>query len=423
MNAALQTSVVRFDSGYEATAAVAAKSEVSVLHVFSVLSVGGAETWLMALLKYFREADSKLPVKVKSDILLTGGAPAFFDEEAKTLGARLFYVPFSRRHPFKFMREFRRILAAGNYDVIHDHQDYMAGVHLLMGLGLLPANRIAHVHNPFYQRTNNAQDLIRRLAGTTGKRLIGQLATHVMGTSRQIVSEYGFDGFNSRGVAVGAVNCGFDVTKYQGDPEAMHADLCRELGWSPESKIILFLGRLESDEIFHLGRVMTHKNPAFALEVAKECISRDSEVRLVMVGAGEAKRREFEALVNEWGLGRKMEFLGLRSDVPRLVVGADMLLFPSLAEGLGMVVVEAQAAGLPVLASDTTPRECVVVPGLVDFMSLAEAPGLWADRALSLLNGHHPNPVACNAAVRDSSFSIERSAAKLLSIYRPDKTA
>jgi glycosyltransferase involved in cell wall biosynthesis len=167
---------------------------------------------------------------------------------------------------------------------------------------------------------------------------------------------------------------------------------------------------------------MTHKNPAFALEVAKECISRDSDVRLVMVGDGEAKRREFQGLVNEWGLGRKIEFLGLRSDVPRLMLGANMLLFPSLAEGLGMVVVEAQAAGLPVLASDTTPRECVVVPGLVDFMSLAETPGLWAERALSLLNRDPTNPDTCNAAVRDSSFSIERSAAKLLSIYHPDQT-
>src|SRR5882762_12034805 len=88
-----------------AVEAASAKRELRVLQVFSVLSVGGAETWLMALLKYFREADGRLPVTVKCDILLTGGAPAFFDEEAKSLGARLFYVPFSRRHPFKFMRE------------------------------------------------------------------------------------------------------------------------------------------------------------------------------------------------------------------------------------------------------------------------------------------------------------------------------
>ena len=77
----------------------ATKRELRVLQVFSVLSVGGAETWLMALLKYFREAEDRLPVKVKCDILLTGGEPSVFDEEAMALGARLFYVPFSRRHP------------------------------------------------------------------------------------------------------------------------------------------------------------------------------------------------------------------------------------------------------------------------------------------------------------------------------------
>ncbi len=421
MNAVLQPSVARFDSGYDEPTVAADGTEVRVLQVFSALSVGGAETWLMALLKYFREANHSLPVKVKCDILLTGGEPSVFDEEAKALGARLFYVPFSRWHPIKFMREFRRILAASNYDVIHDHQDYIAGLHFAMGIGHLPPTRIAHVHNPLYQRTNYAKEIIRRLATTTGKRLIGQLATHVLGTSRQIVSEYGFDRYESRGVALGAANCGFDVTKYHSNRERMHADLCRELGWPPTAKIILFVGRLEADEVSHLGRTMTHKNPAFALEVAKECISTDSDARLLMVGAGESKRCEFENKVNEWGLGRHVQFLGVRSDVPRLMLGSDLLLFPSLAEGLGMVVVEAQAAGLRVLASDTTPRESVVVPGLVEFMSLVETPGHWADRALSLLKSVKTNPETCNAAVRESSFSIERSAANLLSLYRSDR--
>jgi len=403
-----------------AVEAASAKRELRVLQVFSVLSVGGAETWLMALLKYFNEQADRLPVKVKCDILLTGGEPSVFDEEATALGARLFYVPFSRQHPIKFMREFRRILVTGNYDVIHDHQDYIAGLHFAMGLGHLPPIRIAHVHNPAYQRARYARGPVRRFVRLSGHRLLGYLATHVMGTSREIVSEYGFDGLNSRGVALGAAHCGFDVASYEGNREQVHADLCHEFGWDPSAKLILFVGRLEADEVIHLGRVMNHKNPNFALEVARECIGRNSDVRLIMAGAGDNRRRELDSRIREWGLEEKIRLVGVRNDVPRMMLGSDLLLFPSLAEGLGMVVVEAQAAGLRVLASDTTPRECSVVPDLLSFLPLDLSAREWADEVERLMKSGHSQPGDCLEAIRRSPFSIENSAASLLRSYKGD---
>ncbi len=393
------------------------KRELRVLQVFSVLSMGGAETWLLSLLKYFQEQREELPVKVKFDVLLTGGTKALFDDEATALGARLFYVPFTRRNLVGFAREFRRILANGNYDAIHDHQDYIAGLHFLMGAGHLPPKRIAHVHNPLYHRNNYANDFGRRTAKSAGKYLLGRFATHVMGTSRQIVTEYGFDDLAAGDVVLGLAHCGFDVNQYQGDYKKAHASVCREFGWPETSKLILFIGRLEADEVVHLGRTMTHKNPAFALDVARECIARDEKVRLVMVGAGDAKRREFEDEVRGWGLEKEIRFAGVRQDVPRLMLGSDLLLFPSLAEGLGMVVVEAQAAGLRVLASDTTPRECVVIPELVDFVSLDASPDQWADRAMDLMSLVRLDTNECGATVRQSAFSIESSAARLLHLY------
>lgn len=393
------------------------KRELRVLQVFSVLSVGGAETWLMALLRYFREAEDSLPMKVKCDILLTGGEPSVFDEEAKALGARLFYVPFTRRNPLGFMRQFRRLLAAGNYDVIHDHQDYIAGLHLLMGLGRLPRVRVAHVHNPLYQRTQYTNGLIRRVSKSVGRRLLRHLATNILGTSRQIVTEYGFDDAIFRDVARDAAHCGIEVSKYQGDHDTARAELRREFGWSDSARVILFVGRLESDEVRHLGRTMTHKNPAFALEVVRECMARDETLRLLMVGAGDTKRREFESQIRTWGLEQRITLTGVRADVPRLMLGSDLLLFPSLAEGLGMVVVEAQAAGLRVLASDTTPRECVVVPGLVKFLSLSLTLRAWADEASQIISLGHADSAACVELVKQSPFSIENSAVRLLNVY------
>ena len=397
--------------------ATAPKRELRVLQVFSVLSMGGAETWLMSLLKYFKEHQEQLPVSVTFDILLTGGTKAIFDDEASDLGAKLFYVPFTRRNMVGFVREFRGILAEGNYDAIHDHQDYIAGLHFFMGAGHLPPIRVAHVHNSLYNRIKYASDLGRRAANSVGKRLLARFATHIMGTSRQIVTQYGLDGFHSRGVSLGAANCGFDVAEYQGNYDATHAELCREFGWGDSAKIVLFVGRLEAEEISHLGQPMAPKNPAFALDVVRQCMAKDERVRLVMVGEGETKRSEFEAQVREWGLARKVVLTGVRRDVQRIMSGSDLLLFPSMAEGLGMVVVEAQAAGLRVLASDTIPLEAVVNPELVAFAPLSAGAEEWADTVLRCIDLPRLEAQECNELVRHSPFSIENSAGRLLTIY------
>jgi glycosyltransferase involved in cell wall biosynthesis len=397
--------------------AAGAKRELRVLQVFSGLGMGGAETWLISLLKYFHEHNADLPVSVKFDVLLTGGEKAIFDDEAVALGARLFYLRFGRRNLVSFAREFRAILAKGNYDAIHDHQDYIAGLHFLFGAGRLPPTRIAHVHNPLLHIANYVTDPLRKLTSKAGKHLLRYFATDIMGTSVQVLREYGFEHEAYPTTNVGAAHCGFDLTRYQGDYESTHKELCSELGWDNSSKILLFVGRLEGAQGLHMGRLMTHKNPEFSLDVARECLARDDRVRLVMVGAGEEKKREFEEKVSAWKLNNQIRLLGVRSDVPRLMLGSDLLLFPSLAEGLGMVAVEAQAAGLRVIASDTTPRECVVVPDLIEFCALNATPAYWADRALRLINAPRRDSTSCNAAVSKSAFSIANSADLLLQLY------
>jgi glycosyltransferase involved in cell wall biosynthesis len=238
-----------------------------------------------------------------------------------------------------------------------------------------------------------------------------------MGTSKRVVEEYELDRFQSRGITVGAAHCGFDVTEYSSNYTKIHAGLCREFGWEASSKILLFVGRLESDDISYLGQSTTNKNPAFALEIARKCMARDQSLRLLMVGAVDTKRIEFEAQIDKWQLGQRIRFTGVRHDVPRLMSGADLLLVPSLAEGLGMVVVEAQAAGLRVLASDNIPGEAVVNSELVTFAQVDAKAEVWANKALQLINLPRLETGKCNQLVKLSPFSIENSAKRLLKLY------
>src|ERR1019366_7597936 len=82
------------------------------------------------------------------------------------------------------------------------------------------------------------------------------------------------------------------------------------------------------------------------------------------------------------GAEGRIRFAGIRKDIERLMLASDVLLFPSRGEGLGIVAVEAQAAGLPILLSDTVPRECVVVPELVRFQKVEAGEAVWADDLL-----------------------------------------
>ena len=112
-----------------------------------------------------------------------------------------------------------------------------------------------------------------------------------------------------------------------------------------------------------------------------------------------------------------IRLIGARSDIAQLMSDSDLFLFPSVAEGLGMVAVEAQAAGLRVLASDAVPRECEVIPGMVVFKPLNAGTAAWGEEVLKLMEFPSPDVAVCNNAVRNSPFAIENSTAALLKIY------
>ena len=385
------------------------KPELRILQVFSTLGVGGAETWLMSLLRHFDTKRNELPYRIRMDICLTSGNRGAFDDEATSLGARLFYPRYSRSSLPRFAREFRTILKNGRYDVIHDHQDYMAGIHFLIGLSYLPPIRIAHVHNPVANLAFFFRSKLRTAVLLTGKNLLANLATHITGTSRQVVSEYGFDVERFANVRRRAVYCGFDVSRFNGEYAVSRRKILDEFDWKSNVKILLFVGRLNSE--------LNQKNPEFALQVAKLCIEVDPNVRFIMAGGGDDIRVELEGKVMQWGMQRSIRLIGARSDVPNLMSGSDLFLFPSVAEGLGMVAVEAQAAGLRVLASDAVPSECEAIPGMVTFLPLRAGVATWAKEVIDLMKLPITDSVNCNHAVRSSLFSIENSAATLIDIY------
>jgi glycosyltransferase involved in cell wall biosynthesis len=384
---------------------------IAVLQVIDTLSMGGAETWLMELLRLWAKTGA-----VRMDFLATSGNPGIFDDEARQLGAQIHYVRYGRADLQRFSRAFREVLRVNRYDAIHDHQDYASGWHFLIGLGLLPPVRVTHVHSPWLHiEANYAVSLPRRLTSVVGKRLVRRFATHVCGTSAEILERYGYHPGAPGRPDISVAHCGFQVARFSGPREADRQSVLQEFGWPAESKLVLFAGRL--DRALEYEHPQNHKNSWLALNVARAALTKNPALRLLMAGAGDAARDELQRHIDAWGMPDQLRLIGVRKDMPRLMRAADVLFFPSRQEGLGMVAVEAQAAGLPVLASTAVPRECVVVPELYDSLDLNQPVEVWADALLHRLAKARPLRDACARAIESSAFSVGNSARRLEHIY------
>lgn len=352
------------------------------------------------------------------DFLATSGERGVFDDEARELGARIHYLRYSRSNMPRFTRRFREILRRGNYAAIHDHQDYASGWHFLLAGGALPKIRVTHVHNPAYQiRAHYGTTPLRRLTARIGKQLIARYATQITGTSRQVLHEYGFDDTVFAHIPMRALHCGIDTARFAVDRDLSRAAICGELGCPVDSLIVLFAGRIDRSP--DPADPQAHKNSAFAVSVAIELALRERRAQVMFAGSQSPAVPILQRRIADAGLRDRIRFLGMRRDMNLLMAASDALLFPSRGEGLGMVAVEAQAAGLPVLASSVVPRECVVVPELVRFRNVAAGPEQWATDLLELAP-QRPNRVAANRLVAESPFSIGHSSDALLSLYGRD---
>jgi glycosyltransferase involved in cell wall biosynthesis len=161
-----------------------------------------------------------------------------------------------------------------------------------------------------------------------------------------------------------------------------------------------------------VGRLATQKNQAFLLDVFAEISKRRPQCSLLLVGEGEL-RDQLMHKSEDLGIEKNVRFVGSVPDVWNYLQAMDVFVFPSLYEGLGMSLVEAQATGLPCYASDTVPCDADIT-GHVVFMSLDQPVGSWADKILQTRMGRRSG---CTAEVKAAHLDIDDEAKKLQNFY------
>lgn len=340
-----------------------------VLTVLGGLDRGGAETWMIQALHRMKDSGVQL------DFLVHKDGPFQYQAEAEALGSRII-VCKSLNFPPLYVLNLALILKKyGPYQVIHSHVHHFSGITLLVAaIAGIPV-RVVQSHLDTRQMDEQA-GTCRRMYTAIMKRLIWSCSTVGTAVSRKAADAL-FPADWREHEKWRVMLLGIDPEPFSvpvdGEP------LRRELDIPPGVTVV-----------GHVGRFDEQKNHTFLLRVAAEQLKISPETVFLFVGDGPL-RMEIEREAKELGIYEQTRFTGVRADVPALMRGVmDVFIFPSLFEGLPLVVLEAQAAGLPCLLSDSIAEETDIVPALVHRESLASSATCWATRLQSLTKMQAP---------------------------------
>jgi len=166
----------------------------------------------------------------------------------------------------------------------------------------------------------------------------------------------------------------------------------------------------------HVGNFTEPKNHLFIVDVFNELQKKQPNSRLVLIGDGHL-RLVIEAMVEDLGISDKIDFLGVRTDIPDLCKMLDVFIFPSFYEGLPVTLIEAQATDLKIFASDTITKE-VQISDRLTFLSIKESPEIWAEKII----GSFPYKRADNSElIQKSGYDIKKNAMALQEFYLNQK--
>ena len=335
-----------------------------ILHVVSAMNRGGAETMIMNL---YRKIDRKI---VQFDFLVHSDDKGHFDDEILSLGGRIIRCnSLGSIGPIKYIKEVSNLIKNnGPFHVVHSHTDFQGGFVAIAAKIAGISKRICHSHNTKWLENPT---LIHRLQLIVFRQIINIYATGYCACGADAAQFL----FNNKNIDLGKVeylNNGIDVDKFNINQENEYLKLKLDI---------------KKDEIVigHIGRFYDQKNHEFIIKIAKYMKERDYKFKIFLVGEG-PKFKEIFNLVEKNNLSSNVKFLGVREDIPNLMHVFNVFLFPSFFEGLPVVLVEAQASGLPCVISNTITKEVDLGLNLIHYCDLNDDIEIWVDEVIKHKN-------------------------------------
>lgn len=322
---------------------------------------------------------SRMLPDIQSDFLVSSDFEGMLEKPLSDMGCKIFHLPKIRDNLALRQKRIHEILSSTHYDCVHDHSGYKAFFLLKEARKAGVRCRIAHSHIAYIPEDREqraVRAIMTRLTMMEATNLFacGEAAAEWMWGKKSVC----FDG-------VRIMRNGVDVNQFA------FSDIDRK-------SVRAEFGITDQFVVGNVARLSEQKNQLFLLKVFKELLNIEPNSRLFLVGRGELEE-ELKKAVLDFGLEREVLFLGVRNDVNRLLNGFDVFALPSLFEGLPVTLLEAQANGLPVVASSSITPECFFADNS-RMISIGDNYREWAEELLRQ-RGNRVSSYSMAIAARD----------------------
>lgn len=334
---------------------------IRILHVIGSMGSGGAEALLMNL---YRNIDRE---KMQFDFLVHTPKLCFYDDEIEALGGRIYRTQkYNVCNLFSYVHWWNTFLQQHpEYQIVHGHIGSSAPVYLGAAKR---AGRIAIAHS---HSTGDPQKNLHNVLWNLCSYPTRYIADWFFACSHlAAINRFGQKAADSARCQVlkNAIDCdrfAFDEQKRRQTRKAMRLENALVVG--------------------HVGRFTQAKNHKYLLQIFLQIYRQEPAARLLLLGGGELEQQVREQC-RALGIEQAVVFAGIHPNTEDYYAAMDIFCFPSLWEGLGIAVVEAQTNGLHCIVSDVIPMEADIQAGLFHPVSLAAEPKQWASELLKYAN-------------------------------------
>lgn len=370
-------------------------STVRVIQVFAFLTIDGAESRMMDIYRYIDRN------RIQFDFIKMNNQKNYFDDEIRSLGGRIFEVTHPRTSIVKHIIDMYRVFKDnGPFAAVHTHTSYHSALVLAVAFAAGIKRRVCHARTT---STTHKKNLLLLLTLFISRRMSNMFSTSRLAISMESAKFiYGKSAVRNGKVEIipNAINLDNFLKVVNLEKERAK----QELGIEPNKTVM-----------GHVGRFSIMKNHFFLLRLVVLMKKIMPDICLVCVGDGELRDSIKESAVR-LGIEPDVKFLGLRKDIPFVMRCFDVFVFPSLWEGLGGAVIEAQAAGISCIASDNLPGETDMGLGLIEYASLTDE-AKWVEAILRAIRRRQPELDEIKKAFDSKGFTLENSSKHIISAY------
>ncbi|MFP7735343.1 glycosyltransferase family 1 protein [Priestia aryabhattai] len=363
---------------------------IRILQVVGAMNRAGTETMLMNI---YRNIDRS---KVQFDFISYSQKDAHYDQEIKQLGGRV--IKLSKTQSIKEIYD--AIKEYGPYDAVHAHTLFHCGIVIMAAFLAGVKVRVSHAHTTL----DSNDHFIKKVYINLMRFMINAFSTNLLACSNGAGSYL----FGEKSLTRKSYSYFPNVIDYSSFLKHPQTEVNRFKDEEGIKKKII---------IGHIGRFMEAKNHAFLLQIMKSIIKENPDAKLLLVGDGVLKQ-QIEEQAKKEGIHNSIKFMGIRKDIPTMFHSMDVFVFPSLYEGLGLVLLEAQASGLPCVVSEAIQPEADLSIGLVSRLSLSDGPDVWADKIIEQVNKKEKDTNVIINGFEKSGYSLKLGIAKLMNIYK-----